>query len=1451
MKRFVDLFSRLIVVATLALFVGPSWSQVATTTVQGTVYLADGSAATGTLLIHWSTFTTANNLAVAAGSLTTTIGNDGFVTVNLAPNLGAEPAGSYYTVVYQLSDGTVSTEYWAVPASGTATIAAIRAQVEPATVAVQSVTKSYVDALFASIPTIAGNFLPVGGGTLTGPLQLSADPVASMQASNKHYVDAQVATALPRSGGTVTGTLAVAQQVVQLPRVDVRSVNFAGGADPTGTRDSLAAIEAAMVFAQANVASGNGDGTFPSIYFPPGRYLVSGTIRMPSDMHFIGDSKANTVLQETGTKTNLITVYQGQYCTTYACYGGIENLTLEGEGKATTGTLLEMLTGFFTLRDLHFFNSAGRGLQMNAASERVVSYDSSFYDVRWPLVMGGDSNEDYFYNTHVVEAGQTKDSSGSPTWFNNWCYSVNCTNGVFNGPGTAQNPTLLYPDPHGSIHIDKAVNVSFIGGSVKSTGVMSGVRIWNGDVIKFENFYHEDVYGGNIPRTNRAYIFGGKAEQTYFTGTLTSAGTTVSVASTAWMPQYFGNPADVTETGGDYYGYVILPQDYNRASTAASAYAPGVQQNQYEVVSILGFASDGNLYIQGRNSGGSTAPAGSQWPAGSIVEQFAGSGFAGQVELNNIHLNQVQGPTSAGGYQVACNQTNANACGEILAGYAPDIASPSANPATNRVEFYTPLGDPNDPIPYSGVGFSMRTMDMFNSSSNPYQGQIATHHRVLMQIYGPVNAEGLEGQEAVNANANGKQISLGTVSGGSYVTVPLYPSTGQTAAVQVAMPDAGILWDSSRNAYTKKASVFEPYQQYGSYMNGMQFENSWCLFDTPTVDGGRPANRFCTGGGPSNNAGNGAGYGGGIEYDSWNGSNWTALFKVSGQNGIGTVATNSPATFASMVAVGGNLTASVVNNTITVDGVTYGSVNSAWSGAAAAAASTGRNQTIWLGPGSYAVTGTMNEPMNGACVSVIGSAGTTMGANVPGVATVLNVTTNLGGDVFFLGNTTLTEGCTFKDLTVLANKNATHGFEFQWHRGLLLDSVNVNDTTAEGILLGEEINVGVHQAASILLRNVTVSYSTANFTPATRPLYGIHLQKTAIDGYMHTIYVRNALTAAVYNEGTGNNGYGVHGFGYPYTCTTAPCSNTATSSSAANASYASNYVIYDVGGAGSVWTDTYADSPAVSGFYVGANGIEVNGGHIQWPDFTSFPAANLASVSASATNNMMVADVDCLGMSSSVNWINYASTGGVPPTFSSVHHLTGCGNYYQALEPATTTGFSGGGASNNAPSSGQVATVWVAPKAASGANYSAYSAQLYSGYTTDIFEGHVAAANPFFNITYQGTIRSLGGLMLSTVINTATALVLTTANSSVIANATSGAQVLTLPSCYTAMADKQMPTGLQLTIVKSDTSGNAVTLATVSAQTINYLGTTGTSLAIAAAGKRTLVCGPDNNWYAF
>ena len=82
-----------------------------TTTINDTVYRADGTPAKGTLLISWPEFTTAALGAVAAGNTSATLGAGGALSVGLVANANATPADTIYTVVYQLDDASVPTRY--------------------------------------------------------------------------------------------------------------------------------------------------------------------------------------------------------------------------------------------------------------------------------------------------------------------------------------------------------------------------------------------------------------------------------------------------------------------------------------------------------------------------------------------------------------------------------------------------------------------------------------------------------------------------------------------------------------------------------------------------------------------------------------------------------------------------------------------------------------------------------------------------------------------------------------------------------------------------------------------------------------------------------------------------------------------------------------------------------------------------------------------------------------------------------------------------------------------------------------------------------------------------------------------------------------------------------------------------------------------------------------------
>jgi hypothetical protein len=85
------------------------------TTIQDTLYKADGTRFNGTLQISWTTFVAIDQSQIMQQTTTVTV-VDGNLQVQLVPTTTATPA-AYYTVTYN-SDGRVQfTETWAVPSS--------------------------------------------------------------------------------------------------------------------------------------------------------------------------------------------------------------------------------------------------------------------------------------------------------------------------------------------------------------------------------------------------------------------------------------------------------------------------------------------------------------------------------------------------------------------------------------------------------------------------------------------------------------------------------------------------------------------------------------------------------------------------------------------------------------------------------------------------------------------------------------------------------------------------------------------------------------------------------------------------------------------------------------------------------------------------------------------------------------------------------------------------------------------------------------------------------------------------------------------------------------------------------------------------------------------------------------------------------------------------------------
>jgi hypothetical protein len=327
-----------------------------------------------------------------------TIGADGYVSVNLAANLGATPAGLYYTTVYHLSDGTTSTEYWVVPAAAQATLSQVRAQVMPAAQAVQAVSKAYVD---QSVQELTQSLLTASGGSLSGPLYLNGDPLQPTQAASKHYVDTEFGMAVPMSGAALTGPLTSVQlgaayQVDQFLGADfgaklqacINALNatYGGTCDARNFSGSLA-LNSNLIIGKANATVQLPCATISTsnqIAIPPGTrnvtlhgcalrgasassgnaggtvFLYSGTVAMMEvgDPTYGIDTSGfhidNAVINTTGSTSSAaegLVAYRTQEMNLASLYflgnSNQTGMTLDGTGNYTGGTFQDVELGGF------------------------------------------------------------------------------------------------------------------------------------------------------------------------------------------------------------------------------------------------------------------------------------------------------------------------------------------------------------------------------------------------------------------------------------------------------------------------------------------------------------------------------------------------------------------------------------------------------------------------------------------------------------------------------------------------------------------------------------------------------------------------------------------------------------------------------------------------------------------------------------------------------------------------------------------------------------------------------------------------------------------------------------------------------------------------------------------------------------------------------------------------
>lgn len=663
---------------------------VSTTTVQGTVYLANGQPGGGTLVLSWPAFTTSAGQAIAADQMTVTIPANGFVSVNLAPNQGAMPAGEYYTAVFYMSDGSSNTEYWVVPAAAQATIAQVRAQVMPAAQALQAVNKAYVD---QSIAEVQQSLLSASGGNLSGPLYLNGDPTQPSQAADKHYVDTQVATALPLSGGSMTGPLTLSadpaqpMQAADKEYVDASAAN-AWPAMVLRVDEFAGADFGAKLQACVNAVSTSSGGTCDARNFTGSQTMSAG----------VTISTANT--------TVLLPCAQIATAAQIVITAGARNVALRGcalrGGSAASGSqggtalsysgsaaLIQVGDSTYAVDTpgFHLDNVAiSTTASTSATAQGLVAYRTQELDI-----------ESVYFLGNANQTGMTLDGTGNYTGgtflddqFDGFQTAVNAIGHQVANPATtdwmnASSFVRLHIDCPTSggnpiagtygVNLQKGDGNTFTGGDVEgcATALHLGANAQNNTIVGLRNENSTNQVVADTGSSYNNWITGG----TMFTGQLTDNGTRNSFQDTfhrsfnALNGDWYGSQQDATltnhfrlgigngnergllnryqtdsgyrwtmglsdATGGEQF-YQVLDELNNVYRLSVGQYNPG--QSSTNDQTVINSAGTGAVVLNGSNNAGT----------GGVVVGSGGTSAATVATISNAGNAQFNGTLQAGG----------------------------------------------------------------------------------------------------------------------------------------------------------------------------------------------------------------------------------------------------------------------------------------------------------------------------------------------------------------------------------------------------------------------------------------------------------------------------------------------------------------------------------------------------------------------------------------------------------------------------------------------------------------------------------------------------------------------------------------------------------------------------------------------------------------------------------
>ena len=423
---------------------------------------------------------------------------------------------------------------------------------------------------------------------------------------------------------------------------------------------------AIMAAIQAACLEGGGE-----IVLPPGFIHINDTIDIGPDSQTVQLAKgrggqftvrlcgmgreATNIVQNHPTKPLLRLLMRGlerpQFCL------HLSAMRLLGRGAATRGNLIELIgNSHNVVENVWLQGTAGRAIH-TSFSERNVFRDITIYECRQAAVLCDYPNETYLFNFLPMECGYTQDPIvRSPRR----SFSVNA------GPdGNIRRTGRLYQEKRASVQIEGGQNLRWIGGSVKQTYHIAGVKLRDTENVQIDNVYFES-YPALAPAMNPCVIFGGSMERTTIERGIEAGETVIPVADAGWFPRDYSDPRVfdfITQGEGKYFAL------YNPRN-------PRV----YEVILARGFV-DNALHVMARGVRYPNALLGRRrahaWPQGTVLMELA---FAiSDLCLHNNHLESFRNPDAFRGVRLVADATRGHTNGQVVVGYTHDAFCSAPN----------------------------------------------------------------------------------------------------------------------------------------------------------------------------------------------------------------------------------------------------------------------------------------------------------------------------------------------------------------------------------------------------------------------------------------------------------------------------------------------------------------------------------------------------------------------------------------------------------------------------------------------------------------------------------------------------------------------------------------------------------------------------------------------------